>query len=144
MFRLWNFCGALLGAGAVFLAAYHAHGLAKFLEQRLESQAVAATDRPAILEKKLHDFDTADRYQMYHAIALVLVGVITARRSTFCGHLAGMFFLAGVVLFSGLLYAQVFDHQPLHHLLIPAGGVALIAGWVALALGGCRRAAAME
>ncbi|MCC7085344.1 MAG: DUF423 domain-containing protein [Pirellulales bacterium] len=124
--RIWMVFGAISAAAAVGLGAYHAHGLKK----RLDSQALAAE----VVVQKLHDFEVGVRYQMYHALGLILVGVI-ARQSTQRGmQISGWMFVLGTLLFSGCLYFPVLTGITLHWALVPAGGVALIIGWVAMAV----------
>lgn len=93
----------------------------------------------------LEVFETAARYQMYHALALLAVawivsraGEVTAGVSTAAGSgwavLAGWLFVAGIVIFSGSLYAMVFTGVRGLGAVTPLGGVAFIAGWVCLAV----------
>lgn len=86
-------------------------------------------------------YETAVRYQMYHAIALILVDLLRARTSTGEKALgvAGVLFIAGIVLFSGSLYAMSFTGTRAFGAITPLGGAALLVGWVAFAIG-CRRA----
>lgn len=83
----------------------------------------------------LATFETAVRYQMYHALALISVGLL-AERGVTRGSMAGWLFLAGIVLFSGSLYLLTLCGLRWMGAVTPLGGVAFIAGWVALALGG--------
>jgi uncharacterized membrane protein YgdD (TMEM256/DUF423 family) len=109
-------CGAVLGALAVAAGAFGAHGL----EGRLEAD-------------QLVTFDKAVRYQMYHALALVLVGLLALHRPSPATTVAAVAFLVGIVLFSGGLYGWVLAGiGPLVH-VVPVGGTAFIVGWVALA-----------
>ena len=72
---------------------------------------------------------------MYHALAILAVGWLVER-----GHpraaLAGRLFIAGIVLFSGSLYVLTLAGQRWMGAVTPLGGVAMIAGWALLALGG--------
>ena len=72
---------------------------------------------------------------MYHALALLAVGWLVER-----GHpravLAGRLFIAGIVLFSGSLYALTLASLRWMGAVTPLGGLAFIAGWLVLALGG--------
>ncbi|MCH8923040.1 MAG: DUF423 domain-containing protein [Planctomycetes bacterium] len=127
--RGWIVCGALLGAIGVTTGAYSAHGL----EQRLIARGL---DAKAVTDAK-EQFDTAVRYQMYHALAMVAIGIMAGRRAGRPLHTAGFCFLFGVLLFSGNLYAQVLLERSIHQ-LIPVGGGAFILGWCALAVAGFR------
>ena len=109
---------ALLGALAVMLGAFAAHGLKQILSP-----------------DNLQIFETAVRYQFYHVFALLAVGILY---TAFPGKLlqwAGSLFVAGIILFSGSLYVLCYVKQnalPLNWLgaITPFGGVAFIAGWV--------------
>ena len=83
----------------------------------------------------LATFETAARYQMYHALALLAVGWLVERGHPRAG-LAGKLFLAGILLFSGSLYALTLGGLPWMGAVTPLGGVAMIAGWLALAISG--------
>jgi uncharacterized membrane protein YgdD (TMEM256/DUF423 family) len=89
-----------------------------------------------------HTFETGVRYQMFHALALILVDVMRGRTTdggfTALG-VAGVLFTAGIVLFSGSLYAMALTGIPAFGAITPLGGAAFLAGWVAFAIG-CRRA----
>lgn len=128
MAKIWIIIAALLGAGAVTIGAYHAHGLEKALEKRgLESVEIA---------KQMHNCDTAVKYQMYHALAIFGIGLMVARRCTWSGGVAALLMLLGVIGFSGGLYAMVFDIAKLHWAVVPIGGLLMILGWLALAVSG--------
>jgi len=104
--------GALNGAIAVAAGAFGAHGL----RARLEPRA-------------LEIFETAARYQMFHALAMVLSAVIATRGAT----TAGWLFQAGIVVFSGSLYALALSDVKILGAITPVGGLAFLAGWVWLA-----------
>ena len=127
--RSWIVCGALLGAIGVGIGAYGAHGLKERLRQQEFSEET--------IVKRLDQCQVAVRYQMTHALAMVLVGALALGRRSRWLHVAGTCFLLGVVLFSGMLYSQALFGQSIH-LLIPLGGLAFIVGWCALAVAGCR------
>jgi uncharacterized membrane protein YgdD (TMEM256/DUF423 family) len=114
--------GAILGGVTVALGAFGAH----FMKDHYEAAA-------------LQTFETAVRYQMYHALAVVLCGALAAggRRTT----VAAGLFLAGILLFSGSLYGFVFTQARWLLPVTPIGGVAFLAGWLALALSGMRTTA---
>jgi uncharacterized membrane protein YgdD (TMEM256/DUF423 family) len=131
--RRWIAVGALLGAIGVALGAYGAHGLRGFLETKL---GYAGDD----LIRRLDIFDTAIRYQMLHAIALVLTGLALQQRDCVCWRLAAWAFLAGTLVFCGLLKVLTFASPEWKWLggIVPVGGLALIVGWLALAVGALR------
>lgn len=124
--RIWLFSAAVLGASGVALGAYHAHGLKEVLAER-----VSETDE---VDKRMDNCETAVRYQMYHALALLGVGAI----GLFCARrgltVAGILFTLGVAGFSGGLYLHVFTGNFIHWSIVPAGGLLLIVAWVALAI----------
>jgi uncharacterized membrane protein YgdD (TMEM256/DUF423 family) len=134
--RRWIAIGALIGAIGVGLGAFGAHGLSEFLETKLN---YSGDD----LQRRLANFETAVRYQMLHAIALVLVGLALAQRDTGWWRLAAWAFLAGILLFCGLLKVLTIAPPEWKWLgaIVPVGGVALIAGWVMFAGGALRRQA---
>jgi len=116
MDRAFGLFGASLGFMAVALGAFGAH----LLEGRL----------PA---RDLEIFETAVRYQMYHALALVLVAVLIPRgASPALLSSAGWAFTVGVFVFSGSLYLLVFTGIRSFGAVTPIGGVALLAGWALL------------
>ena len=80
-------------------------------------------------------YHTAVQYQMYHAIGLVLVGLLGLhyRSRWFDG--AGWSMLVGIILFSGLLYAWVATGRRFFVYPVPVGGVAFIVGWALMAVG---------
>ncbi len=115
--RFWLVSGAVLAAIAVAAGAFGAHGL----RDRLSAADLAT-------------FETAARYQMYHALALVAVALLDGRGLNV--RPAGWLFLAGVVLFSGSLYLLTLGNLRWMGAVTPLGGVAFIAGWLALAWAG--------
>ncbi len=118
MDKLFLTLGSLLGGLGVALGAFGAHGL----KTRLTADSLAT-------------FETAVRYQVYHAIALVLVALaISAWPGSRWSNAAGWLFFAGVILFSGSLYLLVGTGQRWLGAITPLGGVAFIAGWICLAL----------
>ncbi|MFT5299608.1 MAG: uncharacterized membrane protein YgdD (TMEM256/DUF423 family) [Mariniblastus sp.] len=130
MTRYCIFLGGLFAALAVALGAYHAHGLEKILGDKF------AFD-PELFSKRMGNWGTAASYQMYHSIGLILVGLISMFRTSKWLSVAGVCFLVGIVLFSGLLYVLAWTDTRILGAIVPIGGVAMIIGWIALALGGC-------
>lgn len=109
---------SIFGGLAVALGAFGAHGL---------SGRLSAAD--------LATFETAVRYQFYHALALIGVVVALGRwPQTGLAPWAGWLFVAGILIFSGSLYILVFTGVRWLGAITPIGGVAMIAGWVCLAL----------
>jgi uncharacterized membrane protein YgdD (TMEM256/DUF423 family) len=85
----------------------------------------------------LENFETAARYQMYHALALLVVGLVAGRlgetSARTAADVAGWAFLVGTILFSGTLYGIGLGGPRWLGAITPFGGVALIVGWMALA-----------
>jgi uncharacterized membrane protein YgdD (TMEM256/DUF423 family) len=106
--------GAINAAIAVAAGAFAAHGL----RERLDAKA-------------LEVFETGARYHMYHALAMILAGLAVARG-------AGWMFQAGIVLFSGSLYALALTDVKILGAITPIGGVLFLGGWIWLAVGALR------
>ncbi len=109
--------GALSGAISVAAGAFGAHALRERVEPRL-----------------LEVFETGARYQMYHALALLAVGLIANRWPSGYATSAGWLFVAGTLFFTGSLYAMTFTGVRALGAITPIGGVCFIAGWLCLAM----------
>ena len=85
--------------------------------------------------ERLDVYDTAVRYQFYHSLGLLSIGL--ALRTVDVGALraAALLIIAGIVLFSGSLYALTLGAPRVIGAVTPIGGLALIAGWVVFAYG---------
>ena len=115
--RLPLLLGASLAALAVVAGAFGSHGL-----------------RGIVGARSLEVFQTATTYQMYHAIALVLVSVLSATQiSRRLLTMSAGFFCAGILLFSGSLYVLVLTDVRWVGPITPVGGVCFIVAWVSLA-----------
>ena len=121
MDRLFFGLGALSAFLAVAAGAFGAHAL----------RARLAPDLLAV-------FETAARYQMYHALGLVAVAWAAARWPGGLIAWAGWLFVAGTVIFSGSLYALALTGVRWLGAITPLGGVAFLAGWLCLALAATR------
>ncbi len=113
--------GALFGALAVTLGAFGAHALKASLEA----------------SNRLDTFETAVKYQFYHALALVLVGFMLRGQgeeaSKWLGW-SGYSFIGGILIFSGSLYAICFTGITKFGATAPIGGLLMILGWILLLL----------
>lgn len=115
--------GIALAGLAVILGAFGAHGL-----KRIAPDAVPT-------------FQTGVQYQMYHALALILVAMLYAHYSNAWMNRAGWLLLLGIILFSGSLYVLVMLKATSQvglgsfGLITPIGGVAFIIGWLFLLIG---------
>jgi uncharacterized membrane protein YgdD (TMEM256/DUF423 family) len=125
--RNWLAIGALLGFLGVALGAFGAHGL----EGQFKSWDLSAADQA----KRLQNWEVAVRYQMYHALALLVVGLVAARQPSRWLDVAGVLFGLGVLVFSGCLYAYALTGVRGLGLIVPLGGTAFLIGWLALAWG---------
>jgi uncharacterized membrane protein YgdD (TMEM256/DUF423 family) len=109
----------LIGSLAAFLAvAFGAFG-AHALRARLSADMLTV-------------FETGARYQMYHALAIVLVALILGRLDGWLVRTAGWMFVAGIVLFSGSLYALALTGVTTLGAVTPLGGLAFLVGWALL------------
>jgi len=108
---------ALLGAAAVLLGAFGAHAL-----------------RDTLDERALAIWHTAVEYQFWHVLAAVAVALIARDGASTCLRIAAVAFIAGIALFSGSLYALALGAPRIVGVVTPFGGVAFVAGWIALAV----------
>jgi uncharacterized membrane protein YgdD (TMEM256/DUF423 family) len=116
MDRTFLLVGAVGAFLAVTLGAFGAHGL----RGRLSPEMLAV-------------FETGVRYHMYHALALILVALVMGRMSGWLIQTAGWCFVAGIVLFSGSLYALALSGVTILGAVTPIGGLAFLLGWACLA-----------
>ncbi|MDO3721058.1 DUF423 domain-containing protein [Marinobacter sp. chi1] len=122
--RLPLVLGAFLALLSVIAGAMGAHALRGVLEGR-----------------GLEVFDTAVTYQFYHAIALVLVALLSANGlSRRLLMMAAGLFLTGILMFSGSLYLLVLTDMRWVGPVTPLGGVCLMAGWALIIVAALRRA----
>jgi len=113
---LW---GAIMGGISVALGAVGAHAL-----------------KPALLASgRVETFELAVRYQFYHALALLLTGVVMSQTAGRSLRYCTVCFLSGIVFFSGSLYGLCFSQGIPFHYITPFGGIFFILGWIFLALG---------
>ena len=112
--------GATFALLAVALGAFGAHGL----EGRLDARAQRS-------------FETAARYQMFHAIALVLTGLAATRWPSLRSiRVAGIAFTVGIAAFCGSLYGLAAGGPRGLGMVAPLGGLSFMVGWAALAVAG--------
>lgn len=115
--RRYLFLAAMLGALGVLLAAFGQHALAAWLEPHA-----------------LATFETGARYHLIHALAMGLAALAARGEATAQAERAALLFLAGILLFSGSLYGLALSGIHALGFITPLGGLALIAGWITLAL----------
>lgn len=124
MQKKWLIIGAVMAMIGVMIGAFGAHALKPILE---------ANDR-------IDTFDTAVKYHFYHALGLLIIGVL--QRQSIDNkqiHYAGISMLAGTIAFSGSLYILCLTNLTFLGAITPFGGVGMIAGWALLALAVSRR-----
>ena len=116
---------AFAGALGVLLGAFGAHGLRESIEPRL-----------------METFQTAVQYQLIHALALLLVSLTMGwLGQSLSFEISAYAFITGIILFSGSLYGLVLTEMRWLGPVTPLGGLCLIAGWLALLVGGFRQIA---
>ncbi|ASG66028.1 hypothetical protein CEW91_07660 [Idiomarina piscisalsi] len=118
MSQLFLIAAALLGATGVILGAFAAHGLKSKLTENL-----------------LNAFETGVTYQFYHALALMALALWLKQSSSGWLVASGYLWLAGVILFSGSLYALAITGIKWFGPITPLGGLLFIAGWISLLIG---------
>lgn len=113
--------GIILAGLAIGLGAFAAHGLKKVVD-----------------EQSLEVFKTGVQYQFYHALALILTGLLSIHFSSKQIKWAGALFISGIILFSGSLYAITAFKATGSVMpkfigpVTPLGGLLFIAGWICL------------
>jgi len=124
MYRQAMIAGAIFAALAVILGAFGAHAL-----------------KEVLTESQLQTFETGVRYQVYHAFALLITGIAYTHLQVKQLKLASLFFIIGIILFSGSLYLLTMMKMTGQvglgglGILTPIGGLFFILGWIMLCLG---------
>lgn len=114
----------ILLAGAVFMAlgvlfgAFGAHALKSSLSPEM-----------------LAVYKTGVEYQFYHALGLLLIGLIGFRIESKWLRWSGILLIFGIIIFSGSLYALSISGIKILGAITPIGGLAFVAGWICLAIG---------
>jgi uncharacterized membrane protein YgdD (TMEM256/DUF423 family) len=119
MIQIFISVAALLGGLSVAAGAFASHAL-----------------REKLSERAVEIFETGARYQMYHALALLLVALLLSRAEAAQSILiaSGIAFIIGVVMFSGSLYTLSLTSIKWLGAIAPLGGAAFIVGWSCLAV----------
>jgi uncharacterized membrane protein YgdD (TMEM256/DUF423 family) len=114
----WGAAGAVLAAAAVLIGAFGAHAL----KERLDAYATQIYERAVF-------------YHFVHALGLIAVGIALAAHVVGgpAAGAAGWLLLAGIVIFSGSLYALALSGIKILGAITPIGGLAFVAGWLAFA-----------
>ncbi|MBI3235766.1 MAG: DUF423 domain-containing protein [Bacteroidetes bacterium] len=112
--------GAIILAFAVALGAFGAHGLKSLIE-----------------EDSLKTFETGVRYQFYHAFGVVICGILNVVLNSNKFKAPFVWFVSGIILFSGSLYILCFreylENLKYIGMITPIGGICFIIGWLRLA-----------
>lgn len=116
--NLWISLGSIFAGIGVALGALASHAL-----------------KSTLSPEALHTFEVGVRYQMYHALALICVGLIVSRIDHSAIKFAGIAFATGIILFSGSLYGLSFGLSRLLGPVTPLGGLCFLVGWTLLAFG---------
>lgn len=95
--------------------------------------------RTALDPTRLAVYETASKYQMYHALALIVVGWQMHQTPDVRLMRAGWLFFLGILLFSGSLYVVAMSRLTWAGAITPVGGLAFLGGWAILAWTGWRR-----
>lgn len=109
--------GALLGLTSVIMGAFGAH----YLESFLSSEAISI-------------FETGARFQMYHALLLIIIGLMQGNWPSRLLTVTTIFISLGILIFSGSLYVIALSGISIIGAITPLGGLSLIIGWALLIL----------
>jgi uncharacterized membrane protein YgdD (TMEM256/DUF423 family) len=120
MVKLWSVLGAAHAFMSVACGAFGAHGL-----------------RARLTDRMLANWETAARYQMYHALGLFAVSWLVAQKGA-AADPAGVAFNVGIVLFSGSLYAMALTGVTRLGMITPLGGLGFLVGWALVARAAAR------
>jgi uncharacterized membrane protein YgdD (TMEM256/DUF423 family) len=121
LFIILGSLNALIGVG---LGAFGAHGL-----------------KSKVAPDMLTVWETAVQYHLVHALGLIMIGILCQLMpEASLVRTSGWLLLAGIVMFSGSLYALVLTGTKLLGIITPIGGVAFLVGWLLLALSAWRDA----
>lgn len=133
----WIRTAAVMGCLAVIAGSFGAHGLEDHFTKLYgddKPKVVVGVEIPAAM-KYLNDFKTGAEYQMYHALALLAVGLLILRKPSGVLNAAGWCFSLGIAFFCGSLYGLSLFKMPVLGMVAPIGGTLMIIGWVLLAAG---------
>lgn len=125
--KLWMVIGIIVAGLAVIVGAFGAHGLESYFGD-LPTKEFA---------KRIDNWKTGASYQFYHALGIILIGLVlltSSKPATPLLRLAPYLMLLGIILFSAMLYVLTLTSWRVG-MLVPIGGVAFVAGWVAFATG---------
>lgn len=111
--------GSVFGLLTVVIGAFGAHALEEILLQNGRADT----------------FETAVKYQGIHALALVLLGILSEKLNSSLIRYAAILMVIGILIFSGSLYILSITNTGFLGAITPIGGLGLIAGWILLIIG---------
>jgi uncharacterized membrane protein YgdD (TMEM256/DUF423 family) len=119
MGKLFLITGTLFGGTAAMIGAFGAHALKAVLES----------------SGRIETFETAVKYQFYHALALILLGILMLNREHTYLTYSGYSLIGGVIIFSGSLYVLCLSGITKFGMITPIGGLLMIVGWGLMMMG---------
>lgn len=119
MHKLFLLVGSISGMLSVMIGAFGAHALKATLEAH----------------NRLETFETAVKYQFYHSLALIFLGLLMVQFQHKAFNVSGYGFIAGILIFSGSLYVLSLTGMTKLGAITPLGGLAFILGWASMAWG---------
>lgn len=119
MAKIFLILGGSFAGLAVALGAFGAHALKSVLE----------------VTNRMETFETGIKYQFYHALALLVLGLLMQKFDHRMFTWAGYSFVAGIILFSGSLYILSLSGVTKWGAVTPLGGIAFLIGWITLIIG---------
>ncbi len=118
---------AISGLICVGIGAMGSHSLPKRLQQ------AGLSDME--VQKKIGQCEIAVKYQMFHTLAILSLGLAHATASCRAWKVACILFVVGIGLFSGGLYSMVFFDAMGHWSIVPLGGATMMLAWITLGFG---------
>ena len=119
MHKIFLLTGSISGMLSVLIGAFGAHALKATLEAN----------------NRLETFETAVKYQFYHSLALLFLGLLMMQMEYKGFTISGYSFMIGIFIFSGSLYALSLTGYTKLGAITPLGGLAFIVGWTAMTWG---------
>lgn len=110
--------GSLLSGLAVAIGAFGAHALKNILESN----------------GRIQTFETAVQYHMFHALGILLLGILMSRKPHKSLQWVSYLFLLGIIVFSGSLYTMSITGITSLGMITPIGGIMFISGWTLLTI----------
>ena len=119
MQKFFLLSGTILSALSVAIGAFGAHALKDIL----------------LKNNRMEVFETAFKYQFFHALGLLIIGILLLHTQNAWIRYAGISMMVGIVIFSGSLYILSLSNVGFWGAITPLGGLAFILAWVFLAIG---------